>query len=158
MVCTATSRVFGKRYDRDGKLVDYGRTPVVAVGTTDMHAQTQQHQEGKLNKVIQFLEVKDIGREAKIHNPFPNIKAFDMYEGKTLNRAMEMALEANESALNSDNRPNARYVLPKINEYYLGALMYFLMLSVAFEGELANVDAYDQPGVEVYKRYMKGKL
>ena len=36
--------------------------------------------------------------------------------------------------------------------------MFFLMLSVAYEGELANVDAYDQPGVEVYKRIMKAHL
>ena len=34
----------------------------------------------------------------------------------------------------------------------LGHLFYFLMLSIAYEGELANVDAYDQPGVEIYKR------
>lgn len=145
----------GKSYDRDGKLVYYGRTPIVAVGTTDMHAQTQQHQEGRLNKVIQFIEVKDIGHAVELSNPFPNISSFDQYSGKTMNFYLGKALEANQNALNSDNRPNAKYVLPKINEYYLGALMYYLMLSIAYEGELSNVDAYDQPGVEVYKRFMK---
>lgn len=145
----------GKSYDRDGKLVYYGRTPIVAVGTTDMHAQTQQHQEGRLNKVIQFIEVKDIGHAVELSNPFPNICSFDQYSGKTMNFYLGKALEANQNALNSDNRPNAKYVLPKINEYYLGALMYYLMLSIAYEGELSNVDAYDQPGVEVYKRFMK---
>ena len=43
-------------------------------------------------------------------------------------------------------------------EYMLGQVMYLLMLTVADEGELADVDAYDQPGVEVYKRFMKEKL
>ncbi|EKC57867.1 Glucose-6-phosphate isomerase, partial [human gut metagenome] len=47
---------------------------------------------------------------------------------------------------------------PRLNEYMLGQLMYFLMLSVAYEGELADVDAFDQPGVEVYKRFMKERL
>ena len=42
----------GKRMDREGKVVFYGRTPIVAVGTTDMHAQTQLHQDGKKNKVV----------------------------------------------------------------------------------------------------------
>ena len=42
----------GKQFNKDGKEVCYGRTPLVAVGTTDMHSQTQQHQEGKLNKVV----------------------------------------------------------------------------------------------------------
>ena len=36
----------------------YGRTPVPAVGTMDMHAQVQEHQEGRLNKVVQFIKVK----------------------------------------------------------------------------------------------------
>ena len=36
--------------------------------------------------------------------------------------------------------------------------MYFLMLTIAYEGELADVDAFDQPGVEVYKKLMKAQL
>ena len=75
-----------------------------------------------------------------------------------MRKNLRAALNANEGALTSDNRYNARFVLPKLNEYYLGQLMYFLMLSVAYEGELADVDAYDQPGVEVYKRLMKEQL
>lgn len=51
----------GKQYNKEGKEVCYGRTPLVAVGTTDMHSQTQQHQEGKLNKVVQFIRL-EIGK------------------------------------------------------------------------------------------------
>lgn len=72
--------------------------------------------------------------------------------------ALKIALDANEKALNSDNRYNAKFVIPQINEYYLGQFMYFLMLSVAYEGEIANVDAYNQPGVEIYKKFMKEEL
>ncbi|MDY4921299.1 MAG: glucose-6-phosphate isomerase [Phascolarctobacterium sp.] len=148
----------GKRYDRDGREVHYGRTPIVAVGTTDMHAQTQQHQDGRLNKVVQFLEVADPEEQAVVHNPFSEVPYFEKYEGFDMNKALKVALAANEAALTSDNRYNAKFTLPQLNEYTLGQLMYLLMLSVAYEGELANVDAYDQPGVEVYKRIMKEKL
>lgn len=148
----------GKRFDRDGNVVNYGRTPIVAVGTTDMHAQTQQHQDGRLNKVIQFVEVSEFRKKALIHNPFPEIEFFNSFEGKTMNEYLKLALSANQAALTSDNRYNAKFTLPKMDEYYLGQFMYFLMLSVAYEGELANVDAYDQPGVEVYKRFMKARL
>lgn len=75
-----------------------------------------------------------------------------------MHEVLKIALQANEAALNSDNRYNAKFTLPQLNEYYLGQLMYFLMLSVAYEGEIANVDAYNQPGVEVYKRFMKAYL
>ena len=148
----------GKRLDRNGQVVNYGRTPIVAVGTTDMHAQTQQHQEGRLNKVVQFLEVADPEEQAVVHNPFADVSYFAKFEGLDMNKALKIALDANEAALTSDQRYNARFTLPRLNEYLLGQLMYFLMLTVAYEGELADVDAYDQPGVEVYKRFMKEKL
>lgn len=152
------SESLGKRYDRNGNLVYYGRTPIVAVGTTDMHAQTQQHQDGRLNKVVQFLEVADAEEEAVLNNPFKNIACLQKYDGLDMSKALKAALTANETALSNDNRYNSRFTLPKLNEYYLGQIMFFLMLSVAYEGELANVDAYDQPGVEVYKRIMKDIL
>lgn len=148
----------GKKFDREGNVVNYGRTPIVAVGTTDMHAQTQQHQEGKLNKVVQFLEVAEPRENAIAKNAFPHIAFFKKYDGLSMHKALKAALDANEAALCSDNRYNARFIMPKINEYYLGQLMFFLMLSVAYEGELADVDAYDQPGVEIYKAFMKSKL
>ena len=148
----------GKRLNRNGQVVNYGRTPIVSVGTTDMHAQTQQHQDGRLNKVVQFLEVADPEEKAVVHNPFADVPYFAKFDGLDMNKALKVALAANEAALTSDNRYNARFTLPKLNEYMLGQLMYFLMLSVAFEGELADVDAYDQPGVEVYKRIMKEML
>ncbi len=148
----------GKRYDRNGNEINYGRTPIVAVGTTDMHAQTQMHQEGRRNKVVQFVEVANVDSKIVLHNSFPGIAIFAKYEGLNMHEALKIALDANAAALTSDNRYNARFILPRINEYYLGQLMYFLMLSIAYEGEMANVDAYDQPGVEVYKKYMKAKL
>lgn len=148
----------GKRCDREGNTVYYGRTPIVAVGTTDMHAQTQQHQEGSLNKVVQFIEVDQPQDVAVISNPFEDVECLKKYDGMDIGNALKIALAANEAALASDNRYNARFVIPKLTEYYLGQFMYFLMLTVAYEGELADVDAYDQPGVEIYKRFMKAQL
>ena len=75
-----------------------------------------------------------------------------------MGRALEVAMEANEEALASDRRMNALIRLSELNEYSLGQMFFFLMLSIAYEGELADVDAYDQPGVEIYKRLMGEKL
>ena len=60
----------GKRKNREGETVFYGRTPVVAIGTTDMHAQTQMHQEGRRDKVVQFLFVESWKGKLTVHNPF----------------------------------------------------------------------------------------
>ena len=147
-----------KRKDREGNVVYYGRTPVSAVGSTDMHAQTQQHQDGKKDKVIQFVEILEREQQIVLNNPFTHISSLKKYDGLSVDHALKIALAANEEALNSDGRLNAKYILPRIDEYYLGQLLYFLMLSVAYEGELADVDAYDQPGVETYKQIMKLKM
>ena len=148
----------GKRCDRQGKLVNYGRTPIAAVGTTDMHAQTQQHQDGRRNKVVQFVEILGKNCDVRLGNPFSDVEFFSKFDGLCVDEALQTALAANAQALNEDLRFNANYQLPKLTTYYVGQLLYFLMLSVAYEGELADVDAYDQPGVEAYKKIMKEKL
>ena len=148
----------GKRHNRDGETVFYGRTPIAAVGSTDMHAQTQQHQDGKRNKVIQFLQVDEFEKDVVLGNPFPHLPDFAKYDGVSLNKALQIALLANREALDKDNRFSALYRLPTLNEFYIGQIFYFLMLSIAYEGELANVDAFDQPGVEAYKKIIKREL
>ena len=148
----------GKQYDKDGKEVCYGRTPLVAVGTTDMHSQTQQHQEGKLNKVVQFIKIGKWKDDLVIPDVFPEAKKLSDIAGVTMGEALEVARQSNADALISNNRWSACFTLPELNAYHLGELLYMLALSVAYEGELANVDAFNQPGVESYKRIMGPKL
>ena len=148
----------GKRKNRQGEDVFYGRTPTVAVGTTDMHSQTQLHQDGKRDKVVQFLTVAGARNKIVLTNPFPEIKSYAPFAGLDIDRALFVARDAYQEALSSDKRFNACICVPKLNEYVLGQLFYFFMLSIAYEGEMAEVDAYDQPGVEIYKRIMHKNL
>ena len=148
----------GKEEDREGRKVYYGRTPLVAVGTTDMHAQTQQHQEGRLNKVVQFIRVAEWAEDRIIPDVFPEAQKLSDIAGVTMAEALEVARESNEQALASNGRYSACFTLPKLNAYHLGELMYMLALSVAYEGEFADVDAFNQPGVEAYKRIMGPSL
>ena len=148
----------GKRVTRGGREILYGRTPVVAVGTTDMHAQTQQHQDGKRNKVVQFVKIAEWEPDPVIPDIFPSAAKLSDIASLTLGQALDVAREANAGALAHDNRFNATFVLPRLNAYHLGELLYMLCLSVAYEGELADVDAFDQPGVETYKRFMGPRL
>lgn len=148
----------GKRSDRNGHLKLYGRTPVAAVGTTDMHAQTQLHQDGPRDKVIQFVSVGEWKADPAIPDVFPSETYLSEVAGIRMSEALEIARAANAEALAGDCRFNATIVLPRLNAFHLGELLYMLALSVAYEGELANVDAFDQPGVEAYKRLMGPKL
>lgn len=148
----------GKQFNKEGKEVCYGRTPCVAVGTTDMHSQTQQHQEGKLNKVVQFIKIDKWDNDLVIPDVFPEAKKLSDISGVTMGQALEVARQSNADALKSNKRYNACFTLPELNAYHLGELLYMLAMSVAYEGELADVDAFNQPGVESYKRIMGPKL
>lgn len=144
----------GKRMERRGRCTCYGRTPMVAVGTTDMHSQTQLHQDGPRDKVVQFVRVAAWQPDPVIPDVFPGAAKLAAMAGVPMSRALDAALAANAAALAADGRFNATFVLPELNAYHLGELMYMLALSVAYEGELADVDAFDQPGVEAYKRLL----
>lgn len=148
----------GKRLDKQGNVVNYGRTPIVAVGTTDMHAQTQEHQEGPQDKVVQFVSIEhwpDDVTVPHLYDDYPKLKAFS---GLRLSQILEAARSSNAEALAGDKRPSANYILPALTPYHLGELMFMLCLSIAYEGEYANVDAFNQPGVEVYKKFLGGRL
>jgi len=148
----------GKRVDRQGREVFYGRTPVVAVGTTDMHAQTQQHQDGPRDKIVQFVRVGAWQPDPVIPAAFPAFSDLAKFASLRMSQALDAALAANAEALSRDGRYSAVFTIPKIDAFHLGELLYLLALSVAYEGEIADVDAFDQPGVEAYKRIMAPKL
>lgn len=148
----------GKEKNRAGEIVHYGRTPIVAVGTTDMHAQTQQHQEGALDKVVQFIRIENWKSDCEIPSLYPEVPQLEALAGIKMSEALEIARVSNEEALASNGRFTALYSLAELSPYHVGALMYFLALTVAYEGEIADVDAFDQPGVEAYKRIMMPRL
>ncbi len=148
----------GKRTDRQGREVFYGRTPVVAVGTTDMHAQTQQHQDGARDKVVQFVRIAAWDDDPVIPDAFPAARELSKISSLRMSQALDTALAANAEALSSDGRYSAVFHLPRLDAFHLGELLYLLALSVAYEGELADIDAFDQPGVEAYKKIMAPKL
>lgn len=147
----------GKARDRSGVEVYAGRTPIVAVGTTDMHAQTQQHQEGALDKTVTTLDVKDWGAPTAADR-VPDLGAAGKLAGKTFASLNTLAREANEEALASSGRPSDSWILDTLDARTLGGLLTLLMASVCYEGELLDVCTFDQPGVEAYKAIMRKRL
>lgn len=136
----------------------YGRTPVAAVGTMDMHAQVQEHQEGRLNKVVQFIKVKEWDSSLVVPNAYSEFPQLDAIGDIPICDILNIALDANREALSSDNRFNMTITVPTLNAFHLGEIMFMHCWAVYFESIFAGVDAFDQPGVEVYKRLIGPKL
>lgn len=143
----------GKKYDLAGHEVYNGRTPVASVGTTDMHSLTQEHQQGKKNKLVQFISVKEPARDVAVE-----CNEKDATGLVPMSRMLDAARRANEEALASEGRMSCHVAMERLTPFHVGALMYFFFLTIAYEGALANVNAYDQPGVEDYKKILHEDL
>ena len=143
----------GKKYDMDGHEVYNGRTPVASVGTTDMHSLTQEHQQGQKNKLVQFISVKEPARDVEVE-----CNEKDATGPVPMSRMLDAARRANEEALASEGRMSCHMAMRKLTPFHVGALMYFFFLTIAYEGALVNVNAFDQPGVEDYKKILHEDL
>lgn len=140
----------GKQIDRDGKEIYAGITPVKALGATDQHSQTQLYNEGPNDKLIMFMQVLHPTKSAKI--PFAySIKELEYLKGASFNSLMEAELMATADAYTKYQRPNLMITIDKIDEYHLGQLFVLFEGATAFLGEYFNVDAFNQPGVELAK-------
>jgi len=138
--------------DRDN-LFNQGPTPIAASGTNDLHSIQQNNVEGENNKVVTFIRVQEFKTDLKVP-----VKEAAFLAGKSFSQLMQIAQEATEWALVNAKRPNCTIIMPQVNAYYWGGLLFFFAMATAFEGELFNVNAFDQPGVEGYKNYMYYKL
>lgn len=142
----------GKKYSRKGEVVNTGRTPIAARGTNDLHSIQQNNVEGEHNKVVTFIRVEKFSAEVKIR-----LKG-DLLNGKGFSELIKLAQEATEWALVKEERPNCCVIMPDASAFSWGGLLFFFEMATAFEGELLDVNAFDQPGVEGYKNYMYYKL
>ncbi|KXS40632.1 MULTISPECIES: glucose-6-phosphate isomerase [unclassified Candidatus Frackibacter] len=148
----------GKEEDRSGKVVNVGPTPIKALGATDQHSQVQLYMEGPYDKVITFLTVDNYQAEIKIPEEYRNIKGVSYLGGHTLNQLIKTEQSATELALTKNGRLNCTINLPEVNEFTMGQLLYMFELQTAFAGELYNINAFNQPGVELGKNYTYGIL
>ena len=138
----------GKKFTLRGKAVHVGQTPVKALGVTDQHSQVQLYTEGPFDKMLTFLGVDSYRADVKIPNGFEDIPAVSFLGGHTLNELIQSERVATEYALVKSGKLNQTIILPEVNEFTLGQLLYFFQVQTAVVGELYGIDAFDQPGVE----------
>jgi glucose-6-phosphate isomerase len=141
----------GKRRDRGGRVVETGQTPVTSMGATDQHSQVQLYVEGPHDKVVTFLEVQSFRKDLRIPRLHQDLPSLAYLGGKTLGQLLTAELRGTEAALTAAGRPNFTYQLPRISAHLMGQLVYLFEFQTALSGELYDVDAFDQPGVEAGK-------
>ena len=131
--------------------VNVGQTPVKALGVTDQHSQLQLYTEGPYDKVITFLKVEKFRAETAIPHGCEEFPDVAFLGGKTHNQLIEAERQGTEYALYRAGRMNQTITLPQVNACTIGQLLYFFEMVTAYAGELLDIDAFNQPGVEESK-------
>ncbi len=142
----------GKEHDRKGRMVNVGPTPIKSLGVTDQHSQVQLYIAGPHDKVFTFITVDRFGRELPIPAWQTGQSGIDYLGGHTMNELLAAEAEGTALALAAAQRPSASFRLPEINAFTVGQLLYLLEVATAVSGELYDIDAFDQPGVEAGKK------
>ncbi|PKN02289.1 MAG: glucose-6-phosphate isomerase [Elusimicrobia bacterium HGW-Elusimicrobia-1] len=144
----------GKKSDTAGKTINVGPTPVKALGATDQHSQVQLYIEGPYDKVVVFLSAGKFRKSA----PIPKVGYSHYLEGRSLGELIKCEEDATRTALAKEQRANMTIDIPTIDEENIGGLLYMLELATAYAGELFDINAFDQPGVELGKQLTYGLM
>lgn len=144
-------QLFGESEGKEGK----GLLPTSATFSTDLHSLGQFIQEGT-PLLFETIFVVDIpNHDVTINADQNDLDGLNYLAGKKLSYVNQKAFEGTLSAHVEEGKiPNIVLSLPKMDEYNLGYLFFFFMKACAMSAYLLNINPFNQPGVEVYKKRM----
>lgn len=146
--CQLWGESLGKEVNLNGEKVNVGQTPVKSLGVTDQHSQVQLYAEGPFDKVITFLAVENYRGTCVISDGCEDIPDVNFLCGHTMNELIDAERRATEYALTAKGKMNRTVILPEVNAFTVGELLYFFQMETAFTGEMLEIDTFNQPGVE----------
>lgn len=143
-------QLYGESEGKENK----GIFPAAVDFTTDLHSMGQWIQDGERTIFETVLSVKEANKEVRIPEDKADLDGLNYLKGKRIDEVNKMAELGTRIAHIDGGVPNILIELPKLNEYYLGQLIYFFEKACGISGYLLGVNPFDQPGVEDYKRNM----
>ncbi len=143
-------QLYGESEGKDGK----GLFPASVTLTADLHSMGQYIQEGERNLFETVISVEKPAHKCIIESNDDNLDGLNFLAGKSLTEVNHMAELGVTLAHVDGGVPNVRMVIPEINEYYIGQLIYLFERACGISGYLLGVNPFDQPGVEAYKGNM----
>jgi glucose-6-phosphate isomerase len=142
----------GKEFNKKEERVNIGLTPTVSIGSTDLHSMAQLYLGGPYDKFTTFVRIKKSRSCLKVPSVEGYSELVSEIKGKSLMDIMDATLEGTKAAFRSGKRPFIEITLPDKSEHAIGQLLQLKMMETIFLGKLLNVNPFDQPNVESYKR------
>ncbi len=135
-----------------------GPTPIAALGSTDQHSQLQLFMEGPANKNLVFIEIAGDATGATTPAIRQHSESLGHLGGHTLAAIQRAELDGVRAGLAEVGRPTSTFVFDTLNEETVGAFLMTMEAATSIAGSLFGIDPFDQPGVELAKRYAHGLL
>ena len=143
-------QLFGESEGKDNK----GIFPVACDFTTDLHSMGQWIQEGERSIFETVISVEEPENKLLFPHDEENLDGLNFLEGKRIDDVNKMAELGTRLAHVDGGVPNIRISVPRLNAYYIGQLIYFFEIACGISGNLLQVNPFNQPGVEAYKKNM----
>ena len=143
-------QLYGESEGKDGK----GIFPASVDLTTDLHSMGQYIQDGQRILFETMISVKDTAKKLSIPLEKDDSDQLNYLAGKRLSEVNHNAELGTTLAHNDGNVPIITITIPFLDAYYVGQLIYFFEMACAISGYILDVNPFDQPGVEAYKKNM----
>jgi glucose-6-phosphate isomerase len=143
-------QLYGESEGKDGK----GIFPASVDFTTDLHSMGQYIQDGQRIIFETMISVKNPSKKLTIPLEKDDSDQLNYLAGKRLSEVNHSAETGTTLAHNDGNVPIITISIPVLDEFYLGQMIYFFEMACALSGYILDVNPFDQPGVEAYKKNM----
>ena len=143
-------QLYGESEGKDQK----GIFPAACDFTTDLHSMGQWIQEGERSIFETVISVETPNEKLLFPHDDENLDGLNFLEGKRVDEVNKMAELGTRLAHVDGGVPNILVNVPELNAYYLGQLIYFFEKACGISGLMEEVNPFNQPGVEAYKKNM----
>lgn len=143
-------QLYGESEGKDQK----GIFPAACDFTTDLHSMGQWIQEGERSIFETVISVETPNEKLLFPHDDENLDGLNFLEGKRVDEVNKMSELGTRLAHVDGGVPNILVNVPELNAYYLGQLIYFFEKACGISGLLEEVNPFNQPGVEAYKKNM----
>lgn len=143
-------QLYGESEGKDNK----GIFPAAVDNSTDLHSMGQWIQEGERIIFETVISVEEQKHTLTIPADDANLDGLNYIAGKRVDQVNKMAELGTRIAHVDGGVPNMIVTVPALKERYLGQLIYFFEKACGISGYILDVNPFNQPGVEAYKRNM----
>ena len=143
-------QLFGESEGKEGK----GLFPASVTLTSDLHSMGQYIQEGERLMFETVIGVEKAKHEVTMEADEADLDGLNFLAGKRIGEINRMAELGTMLAHVDGGVPNIRIELETLDEYHIGALLYFFEKACGISGYALGINPFDQPGVEAYKKNM----